>query len=95
MELQAWKHAGLAPKFESRLIRPSGSLNSPIAHHLNQPSFSTTFNSQLGNHETADKSNGCIAMVMGNAFREGKTGSLIFNHVHQQSSNSEGIQDYP
>jgi len=95
MELQAWKHAGLAPEFESRLIRPSGSLDSPIAHHLNQPSFSTTFNSQLGNHETADKSNGCIAMVMGNAFHEGKTGSLIFDHVHRQSSNSEGIQDYP
>ena len=34
-------------------------------------------------------------MVMGNAFREGKTGSLIFDHVHRQSSNSEGIQDYP
>ena len=34
-------------------------------------------------------------MVMGNAFREGKTGSLIFDYIHRQSSNSEGIQDYP
>ena len=64
MELQAWKYAGLAPEFESRLIRPSGSLDSLIAYYLNQPSFSTTFNSQLGNYETVDKSNGCIATVM-------------------------------
>jgi hypothetical protein len=65
-ELQAWKELGVVPEHQSRLIPPSGSLDSMIAHHLHQPSFTT--NALADAHTTADKSNGCIAMVMGNGF---------------------------
>ena len=90
-ELQAWKESGATPEHQSRLIPPSGSLDSTIAHHLHQQSFTTK---ALANaHTTADKSNGCIAMVMGNGFQEGKT--LLFDHLHRQSAKSEGLKTYP
>jgi hypothetical protein len=44
-------------------------------HHLNQPSYSTLTHV---NAETADTSNGCIAMLMGNAFKKGE--SLIIEY---------------
>jgi hypothetical protein len=73
-------------------VHPSGSLHSSIAHHLHQPSYSTP---HLDNDdaETADWTNGCVAMIMGNGFEEGLT--FIFEHVHRRSQNSEGYQTYP
>jgi len=57
----------------AHLVRPSGSLESPLAHRLNQPSFTTGC---LENSETADNTNGCIAMLTGNAYEPGQT--LLF-----------------
>ena len=34
-----------------------------------------------------------MAMVMGNGFQEGRT--LLFDHLHRQSTKSEGLQTYP
>lgn len=47
------------------LVRVSGSLQSPIAHHAHQPSFTTL---RPRNGETVDETNPCIAIIMGNAF---------------------------
>src|SRR4051794_9968608 len=51
---------------------PSGSLHSPIAHHLHQPSYST-HDLDSDDSETADWTSGCVAMIMGNGFEEGVT----------------------
>src|SRR5204863_9431023 len=63
---------------------------SVIAHHLHQPSFFTKLRNSTN---IADKSNGCIAMIMGNSFTEGDT--LMFDHVHRRSATSEAIATYP
>lgn len=78
------------PKLPELLVRPSGKLESPIAHRLNQPSLTTK---HLENGEAADKTNGCIAMVMGNAYQPGET--LLFDHVHRREARSEAIEKYP
>ncbi|KAL8718671.1 MAG: hypothetical protein Q9225_004224 [Loekoesia sp. 1 TL-2023] len=91
-EMQAWTSSADvrgSPK-SSSLVNASGSLKSVIAHHLNQPSFTT--DGKFGN-ETADKSNPCIAMVMGNGFKEGE--SLIFDHIHRRDPKSQGLKTYP
>jgi hypothetical protein len=67
------------------LVRPSGSLKSPLAHHLNQPSFTTA---QKYDGETADPTNGCIAMVMGNAYT---SETFLFNQIPRRSHGSETI----
>jgi hypothetical protein len=84
-ECAAWKK-DISP---AHLVRPSGSLNAPLAHHLNQPSFTTI---QSENGETADQTNGCIAMVMGNVYN---TETLLFDHVHRREATSEAIKQYP
>ena len=89
-ENQAWEISRRTPERLSCLVSPSGSLDSIIAHHLHQPSFTT--DTQSGG-DTADYSNGCIAMVMGNAFRQGE--SLLFDHLHRRSAKSEGLEQYP
>ncbi|KAL8745041.1 MAG: hypothetical protein Q9190_002790 [Brigantiaea leucoxantha] len=89
-EGQAWQSSRRHPERLSSLVSPSGSLDSIIAHHLQQPSFTTD---ALSGGETADPSNGCIAMVMGNAFRRGET--LLFDHLHRRDSESEGLKTYP
>jgi len=78
------------PEPGSSLLHPSGSLEATIAHRLHQPSFTTSL---CTGTETADKSNGCIAMVMGNAYRENET--LIYDHLHRRSKKSEGLENYP
>ena len=78
------------PEPGSSLLHPSGSLEATIAHRLRQPSFTTSL---CTGTETADKSNGCIAMVMGNACRENET--LIYDHLHRRSKKSEGLENYP
>ncbi|KAK1769649.1 hypothetical protein QBC33DRAFT_604725 [Phialemonium atrogriseum] len=80
---------GQEDKLPAYLVRPSGSLDSLLAHRLNQPSFTA---SQPEDGETADPSNGCIAMVMGNAYEPGKT--LVFDHIHRRDARSEGIEKY-
>lgn len=89
-EEQAWKDSGDTPEKRSCLVPPSGSLDSVIAHHLHQPSFTTR---SWNSGDTADQSNGCIAMVMGNGFQEGET--LLFDHLHRRSVKSEGLDQYP
>jgi hypothetical protein len=59
-------------------------------HHLNQPSYSTLTHV---NAETTDTSNGCIAMLMGNAFKKGE--SLIIDDLHRRSIKSESYETYP
>ncbi|KAK5452774.1 hypothetical protein LTS15_006922 [Exophiala xenobiotica] len=69
-EIKIWKDLGLEPPPRDGFVRPSEKLNAGVMHHLNQPSYSTL------NHvdgETADTSNGCIAMLMGNAFKKEDT----------------------
>lgn len=73
------------PEKHSCLVPRSRSLDSIIAHHLHQPSFATDSRNP---EDTADRSNGCIAMVMGKAFQEGET--LLFDHLHRRSVKSEG-----
>src|SRR5215469_2475611 len=90
MEILLWEDTNKPLENGSSLVRPSGSLDSPISHHLNQPSFTT---SAFGSAETADGSNGCIQMIMGNAFHKNHT--LIFDHLHRRSAKSEGLKDYP
>ncbi|PSN62689.1 hypothetical protein BS50DRAFT_591954 [Corynespora cassiicola Philippines] len=89
-ERLAWQISGCEPELGSTLVCPSGSLDSAIAHHLHQPSFSTRFRST---GHTADSSNGCISMVMGGAYRKNHT--LIYDHLHRRSARSEGLEEYP
>ncbi|PCH05607.1 Hypothetical protein PENO1_021470 [Penicillium occitanis (nom. inval.)] len=92
-EPRSWIESGTSTtRHESPelLVRPSGNLKSPIAHRLNQPSFTTKY---LENGETADRTNGCIAMVMGNAYQPGET--LLFDHIHRREARSEAIEKYP
>ena len=94
-ELQAW-FTSIDPRYPkgppemSSMVNASGSLKSVVAHHLNQPSFTTDGRSE---NETADESNPCIAMVMGNCFR--KRESLILDHIHRRDARSEGVINYP
>jgi len=72
------------------LVRPSGFLQSPLAHYLNRPSFSTE-QGRWENGETADPFNPCTRMVMENAFEMGKT--VLFDHLHHRSNSCEDIED--
>ncbi len=83
MELLQALHHG------TQLVRPSGSLDAPLAHHLHQPSLATaTPPSEI----TADVSNESIAMVMHNACRND---TLIYDHIHRRKRTSDGIRTYP
>jgi hypothetical protein len=90
-ELLAWKLENRLPE-KGNLVRPTGSLNSPIAHRLHQPSL-TTQQSLECDSETADLSNGCTAMIMGNGFRSEET--LIYDHLHRRCAQSRGLEEYP
>jgi hypothetical protein len=89
-EKLTWEDNGqdMSPK---ELVRPSGSLESPLALRLNQPSFTTQ---HVNDGETADPSNGCIAIVMGSGYRHD---TLLFDHIHRRSEDSEAIEgdEYP
>lgn len=89
-EHKAWSDSGCEPEKDSFLVSPSGSLDSNISHHLYQPSFTTK---SVSSENIADPSNGCIAMVMGNAFEKGE--SLLFDHIHRRAHKSEGLETYP
>lgn len=89
-ETKIWKDLGLEPPHRDGFVGPSGLLNAGVMHHLNQPSYSTL------NHvdgEIADTSNGCIAMLMGNAFKKNET--LIFDDLRRRSKKSESYETYP
>ena len=89
-EVHTWESIGNYSYDATRLVAPSGSLNSNIAHHAHQPSLLT----QTPNYgETADATNPCIAIIMGSAFQLGH--SLIFDHVSRREEKSEGLQVYP
>lgn len=90
VEAQSWRESGLStPPPPEFLVKPSGSLCSQISHRLNQPSFTTNIPE---NGETADQTNGCIAMVMGTAFEET---TLIYDQVHRRDHTSDGSTRYP
>jgi hypothetical protein len=85
MEPNLWN----PPRPEDELVPPSGHLDSPIAHHLYNPSFATM--TPRGG-ETADETNPCIWLVMANGLEKGRT--LIFDHLARREVN-DGIKAYP
>jgi hypothetical protein len=89
-ELHSWRLAGQRPPPRDTLVRASGSLDAPLAHHLLQPSYTTL--SPQDDSETADPTNGCIAMVIGNLYTPG---TLVFDHLHRRSEDSEGLETLP
>jgi hypothetical protein len=89
-ETKIWKDLGLEPPHRDDFVGPSGLLNAGVMHHLNQPSYSTL------NHvdgETADTSNGCITMLMGNAFKKNET--LIFDDLIGDPRNLKATRHIP
>lgn len=88
-EQAVWKSTLQKDVSPALLVRPSGSLDSLLANRLNQPSFTTD---HTENGETADYSNGCMAMVMGNGFKPSNT--LLFDHIHRREETSEAIEEY-
>ena len=89
-EVSIWAAYGDSVPGRDLLVRVSGSLQSPMAHHVHQPSFTTL---HPRNSETADETNPCIAGIMGNAFEKDK--SLIYNHLLRRDEKSEGLKNYP
>lgn len=87
-ESEIWQSLFQEPP-SPELVKPSGSLTSPLAYRLNQPSFTTECRE---NAETADPTNGCLSMIMGNAYTPN---TLIFDHIHRRDAESEGITQYP
>ncbi len=66
-EERTWKEVPQQAGDREYFVESSGLLDSPLAHHLHQPSMST---SKLRDSTTADRSNGCIRMVMDNACKK-------------------------
>jgi len=89
-EVSTWASCGDNVPSEDLLVRVSGSLQSSIAHHAHQPSFTTL---QPRNCETADETNPCIVMIMGNEFEKGN--SLLYDHLLRRDEKSEGLKMYP
>jgi hypothetical protein len=77
---------------ESSKRWPSGALDSPIAHHLHNPSFYTN---DFHGIETADPTNACIDLVMRNGFEKDKT--LNFDRLSRREKSEviDGIDHYP
>lgn len=57
---------------------------------LHQPSYTTNY---LEDEEVADWTNGCVIMVMGNAYKANE--ALLFDHLHGRSPESNGFREYP
>jgi hypothetical protein len=89
-ELHSWRLADQRPPPRDTLVRASGSLDAPLAHHLLQPSYTTL--SPQDDSETADPTNGCIAMLIGNLYAPR---TLVFDHLHRRSEDSEGLKTLP
>ena len=87
-ELNTWKLCQWYIPHESLLVALSGLLQSPIAHHLHQPSF---ISSKLEYGEVSDDTNPSTAMVMSNVFKIGKT--LIYDHLSRRHPKSEQKYD--
>jgi hypothetical protein len=87
-EKESWVASKRTPKPEALLVKPSGSLNSPLCHHLHHPSYNTEI---LENGEVADWTNGCIVMVMGMRIRQARlyssTTYIRENHNHTACEN--------
>ncbi|MCJ1360291.1 MAG: hypothetical protein MMC33_010296 [Icmadophila ericetorum] len=78
------------PDVSEYFVQPLGMLDSLLAHHLHQPSMTTT---KLKDGAIVDGSNGCIRMIMNNGYKQGET--LIFDHLHRRSKKSDGVKTYP
>ena len=72
------------------LVKSSGSLASPLAHYLNQPSFLTD-EVRCEDSETADLHNPCTTVVMENTFRAER--SMVLDHIYYRSATSEDIEE--
>jgi hypothetical protein len=89
-EAQSWRDSGLqTPPPLEFLVKPSGSFHSLISHRANQPSFTTNV---PANGETADRTNGCISMIMGTAY---DNTTLMYDQVHRRDPESHGSTSYP
>jgi hypothetical protein len=77
------------PRPSNELVRPSGSQDWPLAHHLHNPSFTTL---QPYNEETEDDTNPRVWLIMANNFVPGKT--LIFDHLARREI-VDGLKMYP
>lgn len=89
-EVSAWKNITGKDYDKALLVKPSGSLKSPVAHHLHQPSF-TTLNRENG--ETLDETNGCTRLLLETGFTANN--SFVFDHIHRREEKSEAITTYP
>jgi len=90
LEVRTWTDICRQPGASEYFVQPSGMLDILLAHHLHQPSMTT---SKLKDGATADSSNGCIRMIMNNGYKQGET--LIFDHLHRRSKKSDGVKTYP
>lgn len=75
---------------EKYFVKPSGSLESQLAHYLNQPSFSTN-EDRLENGETADEHSPCTRTLMDNAFQPRHT--MMLDHFHRRSNDCDDVED--
>lgn len=87
-EMRAWAEQSTRTEKEL-LVKPSGSLQSRLAHRLHQPSHSTW---NLRNGEVADLTNPCIAQLSGNVYQEG---TLIYDQILRREEKSEASENYP
>lgn len=77
-ETALWKD-GLPLRLPEHIVKPSGSWSARIAHHLYNPSF-TTLRPEDG--EVGDCTNGCTALIMGNAYDPNTY--FMFDHFHRR-----------
>lgn len=89
-ENRCWGGTGQRPTSGDTFVCPSGSLQAPLAYHLHQPSYIT--NHSQHDSETADMSNGSIAVVMGNLYRPD---TLLLDHLHRRCRESRGLVRLP
>ncbi|GAQ36961.1 hypothetical protein ASPNIDRAFT_37346 [Aspergillus niger] len=77
-ETQLWKDP-LPTRCSEHIVRPSGSWQARIAHHLHNPSYTTL---HAKNGEVADATNGCTALIMNHHYDPEL--HFMFDHFHRR-----------
>ncbi|PWY68381.1 hypothetical protein BO83DRAFT_450528 [Aspergillus eucalypticola CBS 122712] len=77
-ETQLWKEP-LPTRCSEHIVRPSGSWQARIAHHLHNPSYTTL---HAKNGEVADATNGCTALIMNHHYDPER--HFMFDHFHRR-----------
>ncbi|PYH35665.1 uncharacterized protein BO87DRAFT_433432 [Aspergillus neoniger CBS 115656] len=77
-ETQLWKDP-LPTRCLEHIVRPSGSWQARIAHHLHNPSYTTL---HAKNGEVADVTNGCTALIMNHHYDPEL--HFMFDHFHRR-----------